>query len=178
VLGAGGAVGQVAVAAARLLGAAEVVAVARSAEARQRARAAGASTVVEMAGDPAVLAARLAEASGGPFDVVVDPVFGAGATAAARLLAGGGRLVNLGGAAGDAATLSSAALRSRSAEVLGYTNNALTPEQRAEAVTAVLGHAAAGRLAVAHEVLPLAGVTDAWERLRDGRAATRLVLTP
>jgi hypothetical protein len=34
--------------------------------------------------------------------------------------------------------------RSRSADVLGYPNNALTPAQRAAAVDAVLAHAAAG----------------------------------
>ena len=100
------------------------------------------------------------------------------ASAAARVLAPGGRLVNLGGASGDEAAFSSAVLRSRSAEVLGYTNNALTPGQRAEALTAVLGHAAAGRLGVAHEVLPLAAVERAWRRQATGDAGIRLVLAP
>ena len=49
-------------------------------------------------------------------------------------------------------------------------------EQRADArrsgaaaLTAVAEHAAAGRLAVAHEVVPLADVADAWRRQADGR---------
>jgi NADPH:quinone reductase-like Zn-dependent oxidoreductase len=178
VLGGGGAVGQAAVGAARLLGAGRVVAVSRSAAGQHRARAAGADAVVPHTGDADDLAARITEATGGPADVVVDPVFGVAATAASQVLAVGGRLVNLGGASGDTAEFSSAVLRSRSAEVLGYTNNALTPAQRAAAVTAVAEHAAAGRMAVAHEVLPLAEAATAWERQATGDVGVRLVLTP
>ena len=84
----------------------------------------------------------LSEALGGPAHVVVDPVFGWVADAAARALAPYGRLVNLGGSAGDGATLSSAVLRGKTLDVLGYTNNALTPDQRAEALTGVVALAA------------------------------------
>jgi len=175
VLGAGGAVGQVAVGAARLLGAARVVAVCRAGRSVERARRAGADEVVELTDDVDALTGRLAGACGGDADVVVDPVFGTAATAASRVLAPGGRLVNLGGASGDSAVFSSAVLRGRSADVLGYTNNALTPGQRAAALDAVLGHAAAGRLAVEHEVLPMAMVAEAWRRTADG--AVRQVLS-
>jgi NADPH:quinone reductase-like Zn-dependent oxidoreductase len=178
VLGAGGAVGQAAIGAARVLGAGRVIAVCRSAEAQERARSLGADVVVPLEGDADALTGRLAEAAGGHVDVVVDPVFGTAATAAVRVLGEGGRLVNLGGASGDVAEFSSSVLRSRSAEVLGYTNNALTVAQRAEAVTAVARHAAEGRLAVAHEVLPLDAATDAWRRQAEGRAGVRLVLAP
>jgi NADPH:quinone reductase-like Zn-dependent oxidoreductase len=178
VLGAGGAVGQAAVGAARLLGAGRVVAVCRSEEAQERARRAGADVVVPLSGDVDHLTARFQDASHGRVDVVVDPVFGAAATAASRVLAEGGRLVNLGGASGDVAEFSSAVLRSRSVQVLGYTNNALDPGERAAALTAVAGHAAEGRLGVAHEVLPLTEATAAWTRQAEGRAGVRLVLTP
>ncbi len=110
-------------------------------------------------------------------DVVVDPVFGTAATAAARVLAPGGRLVNLGGASGDVAEFSSAVLRSRSAEVLGYTNNALTPEQRRTAVAEVARALAAGSLAVAHERVPFEAVAEAWRR-QVSDPGVRLVLTP
>jgi len=175
VLGAGGAVGQVAVGAARVLGAARVVAVCRPGRSAERARGAGADEVVELTGGVDELADRLARACGGAADVVVDPVFGTAATAASRVLAAGGRLVNLGGASGDTAQFSSSVLRSRSAEVLGYTNNALTPAQRAAALDTVLGHAAAGRLGVAHDVLPMSRVAEAWARTAQG--GTRQVLT-
>ncbi|WP_346618691.1 zinc-binding alcohol dehydrogenase family protein [Blastococcus montanus] len=178
VLGAGGAVGQAAVGAARSFGAGRVVAAARSVAARERALAAGADAVVATDGDTDALAARFADAAGGRLDLVVDPVFGPAATAAARALSAGGRLVNLGGASGDVADFSSAVLRGKSLSVLGYTNNALTPAERAEAVTAIAREAAAGRLAVAHEQVPLADVAAAWRRQATGDPGVRLVLTP
>jgi NADPH:quinone reductase-like Zn-dependent oxidoreductase len=177
VLGAGGAVGQVAVGAAKLLGAARVVAVCRSAGAAERAWRAGADDVVTLTGDVGELAAAIEAAAGGGVDVVIDPVFGAAATAASRVLAPGGRLVNLGGASGDTAEFSSSVLRSRSAAVLGYTNNALTPARRAEALAAVVGHAQSGALAVDHEVLSFAEVADGWLATGKG-AGRRAVLTP
>ena len=156
VLGAGGVVGQVAVQAARLLGASRVVAAARSERARAAAGQAGADAVVALGDDDAArLTARLLEAAAGPVDVVVDPLAGVPATAAVSALAEHGRLVNLGSSAGPAVSVDSATLRSRSASVLGYTNNALTTQRRAEVLGTVLGHAAAGRLTVAHEVRPL-----------------------
>ena len=178
VLGAGGAVGQAAVGAAKLLGAGRVVAVARSAASRERALAAGADEAVAPGPEVDVFAARLAEATGGRLDLVVDPVFGPAATAASRVLSPGGRLVNLGGASGDVAEFSSAVLRARSASVLGYTNNALTVGQRRAALTAVARHAAAGALAVAAEQVALADAADAWLRQATGDPGVRLVLTP
>ena len=175
VLGGGGAVGQAGIGAARALGASTVVAVARTTSV-DRARAAGADLVVPLGDDVDALAAVLSEA--GPFDVVLDPVWGHAATAASRALGEGGRLVNLGGGSGDEAALQSSVLRSRSASVLGYTNNALTPEQRAAALTAVLAHAAAGRIRMAYDVRPLAEVETAWTRQADGRAHARYVLVP
>jgi NADPH:quinone reductase-like Zn-dependent oxidoreductase len=178
VLGAGGTVGQVAVAAAKLLGAGRVVAVCRSDAADERARRAGADEVVRLDPDVDRLTESLTDAVRGRVDVVVDPVFGVAATAASRVLAPFGRLVNLGGAGGDVAEFSSAVLRSHTASVLGYTNAMLSPDQQREALEAVLGHAAAGRLAVAHEQVPLSGVSDAWRRQASGQAGVRLVVTP
>lgn len=175
VLGGGGAVGQTGIGAARVLGGSTVVAVARP-DSVDRARAAGADLVVPLGADADALAATLEPA--GPFDVVLDPVWGIAATAASRVLAPGGRLVNLGGASGDEAALQSSVLRSRSAAVLGYTNNALTPAQRREAVTAVFAQAAAGHIRMAYDVRPLAQVAEAWERQASGDAGARSVLLP
>jgi NADPH:quinone reductase-like Zn-dependent oxidoreductase len=178
VLGAGGAVGQVGVGAAVALGAGRVVAVCRGEAARERALASGAAAAVAFTDDVDRLAGELAEALGGHADVVLDPVFGPAATAAGRVLAEGGRLVNLGGAAGDTAEFSSALLRSRTASVLGYTNNALTPAQKGEALTAVLRQAAAGRIGVLAETLPITEAEQAWRRQAAGTGGLRLVLTP
>lgn len=180
VLGAGGTVGQVALQAARLRGAGRVVAAARSEDARERARRAGADEVVRLDGedDAASLSSRLADALGGHADVVVDPLCGVPATAAGLVLADGGRLVNLGSSAGPRAEFDSAVLRSRSAAILGYTNASLGPAERHDALTAVLTHAAGGRLWVDHETVPLAEAADAWVRQAEGRTTGRLVLVP
>ena len=174
VLGGGGAVGQVAIGAARVLGASGVVAVVRSDASRERALAAGADEVVALSPDTDELTRLLGDPT---YDVVIDPVFGVAATAASRVLAPGGRLVNLGGSSGDEAVFSSSVLRSRTASVLGYTNNALTTDQRRDALTAVLQHAAVGAITVAYETVTLADVTTAWTRQSTGRTSGRLVLT-
>jgi NADPH2:quinone reductase len=179
VLGAGGVVGQAAVQLARLHGAEQVVAAARSRDGQERALAAGADAVVALdTDDVAELAARLGAAVEGPVDLVLDPLYGVPAAAAARCLRPGGRLVNLGGSAAEHAPLDSSTIRGRSLQVLGYTNNALTREQRATALSAVARHAAAGELTVAHEVVPLEDATEAWQRQAEGRTTGRLVLVP
>jgi NADPH:quinone reductase-like Zn-dependent oxidoreductase len=178
VLGGGGAVGQSGIGAARVLGAERVVAVARSEQAQRRAGEAGADVVVPMVDDVDELTARLAEATGGAVDVVLDPVFGTAATAASRVLGPGGRLVNLGGASGDEAVFSSSVLRSRSANVLGYTNNALTRDQRRDALTAVLRHASAGRISMSVDSRPLEAAEESWRRHDGGESSSRLVLLP
>ncbi|TDW83853.1 NADPH:quinone reductase-like Zn-dependent oxidoreductase [Kribbella pratensis] len=174
VLGGGGAVGQVAIGAARVLGASRVVAVVRSDASRERALAAGADEAVALSTDVDELTARLGEPT---YDVVIDSVFGVAATAASRALAAGGRLVNLGGSSSDEAVFSSAVLRSKSASILGYTNNALTEDQRRDALTAVLQHAATGEITVAYETATLADVESAWKRQTTGNTPGRLVLT-
>jgi NADPH:quinone reductase-like Zn-dependent oxidoreductase len=178
VLGASGTVGQVGVQSARLLGAGRVIAACRDAHGRVRATALGADAVADLSGDDVgVIADRLGEAAAGPIDVVLDPVWGRPAEAALRVLAPGGRLVNLGSAAGPQAALGSAELRGGTLSVLGYTNNALSHEQKAGALSEILGHAAAGRLSADHETLPLARAAEAWARC--GRAPhRRAVLTP
>jgi NADPH:quinone reductase-like Zn-dependent oxidoreductase len=180
VLGAGGAVGQVAVAVAKHHGAARVVGACRSEAAAARARHNGADAVVILSqdGDVEDLSAALGDALEGTADVVIDPVFGWVAEAALRVMTPFGRLVNLGGSAGDAAALSSAAVRGKSLSVLGYTNNAITPEQRAEALTSVLELARDGLATVEHRVRPLAEVADAWAELASGATYVRQVLVP
>jgi NADPH:quinone reductase-like Zn-dependent oxidoreductase len=178
VLGAGGVVGQVAVQAAAALGAGAVVAASRRESARERALRSGASAVVDLAdADVDELEVRLRAVAVGPFDLVLDPVCGDASTAALRLLAERGRLVHLGSSGGPIASFSSAALRSGSHSILGYTNNSLIPQQRAEALTSVLELAAEGRCTVAAEPFPLADVAQAWNRAAEGPDGRVVVLT-
>ncbi|WP_374454489.1 zinc-binding alcohol dehydrogenase family protein [Nocardioides sp.] len=179
VLGAGGAVGQAAIGAARAQGAGRVVAVCRAGDSAARAAAQGPDAVVELGDpDPGVLAEALLEVLPARADVVVDPVFGWVAEAAVRAMAPGGRLVNLGGSASDIATVSSAVLRGSGMSLLGYTNNALSPDQRAEALTAIAALAADGRIGVAHAARPLGEVEDAWQVQQGGGSGVRQVLVP
>jgi NADPH:quinone reductase-like Zn-dependent oxidoreductase len=178
VLGAGGVVGQVAVQAAAALGAGAVVAASRRPAGRERALRRGATAVVDLAdADVDELEARMREAAGGQVDLVVDPVCGDASTAALRLLAEHGRLVHLGSAGGPSASFTSAALRSGSHSILGYTNNSLTLQQRAEALTRVLELSAAGRCVVEAETFPLADVGSAWARAAQGPDG-RVVILP
>jgi NADPH:quinone reductase-like Zn-dependent oxidoreductase len=179
VLGAGGVVGQAAVQLARTAGARRVVAGARSPEARARAARAGADAVVALdTGDVGELARRFAGAADGPVDLVLDPLFGAPAAAAARTLRPGGRLVNLGSSADETCPIDSSTIRGKSLRLLGYTNNELSAGQRAASIAFVAEQAASGRLAVAHETVPLEDAAEAWRRQGEGTAAGRIVLTP
>ena len=114
---------------------------------------------------------------GGPADLVIDPVFGGPSEAAVSVLGNGGRLVNLGGSAGDTATFSSAALRSKTLDILGYTNNALSPQQRADALRSVLTLAADGAVHIDYEEIDLADCARGWQEAA-GLSGRRLVFTP
>lgn len=177
VLGSSGVVGTVALQAARLHGASAVYGAAVEPTARAAALELGADGFVQLDRDDDVdaLAARMREAVG-EVDVVLDPLCGVPASAAALCLAPGGRLVNLGSSAGLTASFSSAHLRSGSREIRGYTNNDLTPEQRRAALAAIEEHAAAGRLRAPYEVFGLDEVAEAWTRQARGDVAGRAVV--
>lgn len=178
VLGATGVVGQLAVQAARLLGAGRVVAAGRDAQMLARAERLGADATVNMTdvgGDD--LTAAFRAAAGGDVDVVHDPLWGAPAAAAVEALGVGGRLVQLGQSAGPDATISSASVRGRHLDIRGYLNFLVPPEMRRDAYRALIEHAAAGRIAVDAERIPLAQVADAWERVQRS-PHRKLVLVP
>jgi NADPH:quinone reductase-like Zn-dependent oxidoreductase len=179
ILGGGGAVGQAAIQLARLNGARRVIAACRSQDARARAEQAGADEVVPLDGaDVAELSARLNKAADGAVDLVIDPLFGVPAAAALRALRPGGRLVNLGSAAGETAPFDSATLRSGSLSILGYTNNDLTVDQRADALGTIAEHAQAGRLTLDYQTVAMSDITEAWHRQATGRSSRRLVVVP
>ncbi|MFM6850764.1 MAG: zinc-binding alcohol dehydrogenase family protein [Terrabacter sp.] len=177
VLGSSGIVGTVALQAARLNGAGAVFGAATSPGAAEAARSAGADGFVQLSrGDDVDGAAARIRQVAGEVDLVIDPLCGVPASAALLCLAPRGRLVNLGSSAGATATFSSAHLRSGSRMVRGYTNNDLTPEQRADALSAIGKHAADGELSVPFEVFPLEQVAIAWERQRAGQVDGRAVI--
>ncbi|HEY2714604.1 MAG TPA: zinc-binding alcohol dehydrogenase family protein [Solirubrobacterales bacterium] len=177
VLGASGVVGQIAVQAARLLGAGKVVAAARDEASLERARhELGADAVVALGGE-GDLAAHLREAAGGGYDVVVDPLWGEPALAALAALNRDGRLISVGNAAGESAELAVRDFRNRLGRIIGHTNFHAPPEVKREAYATMARHAAAGEIVVPIEERPLDEVAAAW----DEQAASprrKLVLRP
>jgi len=174
VLGASGTVGQVAVQAARLLGAGRIVAAGRSREGLERAEALGADAVVALGDD---LEDELREASGGGIDVVVDPLWGEPAVAALKVANRFARHVALGQSAGPQATISSLDVRTKSLSIVGHTNYAVPLEDRRAAYERMAALAAGGELSVDYERVALDDVAAAWERLRSGPGA-KLVVFP
>jgi NADPH:quinone reductase-like Zn-dependent oxidoreductase len=157
ILGATGVVGQIGVQAARLLGAGRVIAAGRDAD---RLAAIDADAHVQL---PAT-ADDLREAAGGLIDVVLDPLWGEHAQTATEAMNMNGRLVMLGQAAGQEATLDAGVVRGKTLRILGHANAATPPDVKYAAFRTMCEHAAAGRLAVDYEEIPLDRVSEAWER--------------
>jgi NADPH2:quinone reductase len=176
ILGAGGAVGQVGIVAAQQLGAGRVVGAARGARSLERATELGADAVVSLDGNRDDIAAAISGAFDGEGpDVVVDPLWGTPAEAAVQAMAFGGRLVQLGRSAGDNATFDSAAVRGKCLQIIGHTNFANTPEEKGEALDVMFEWARSGVLDVAHEVLPLDSISEAWQRQAAGPGLKLLI---
>ena len=170
VLGATGVVGQIGVQAARVLGAGRVIAAGRDPERLERVEA---DAHVRL---PAT-AEELREAVGGGIDVVLDPLWGEHAAAATEAMNANGRLVVLGQSAGAEATLDSGVVRGKALQVLGHANALTPPEVKHAAYRAMCDHAAAGRLKVEYEELPLDDVAQAWER-QAASPHVKLILVP
>ena len=176
VLAASGVVGQVAVQAAKLLGAGRVVAAARSPEGLERALSLGADASVRLDGN-ADLPAALAEAAEGRIDVVVDPLFGEPFVAAVNAASFGARIVQLGAGAGADALVPSAAIRGKMLVIMGHTNFAAPPEIKHEAYGRLAQAAGAGDLKVAVDPIALASGTGGLARLTAG-SHHKIVLVP
>jgi NADPH:quinone reductase-like Zn-dependent oxidoreductase len=152
VLGATGAVGQVAVQAAKLLGAEHVVAAGRDEAGLDRARELGADDAVGLDGD-----------FGEP-TYVVDPLCGEPLERAVEAAAPGARLVQLGQSAAPAATLTSAAVRGKQLEIYGFSDFAVPADVFYEHYRLLVGHALAGEVRLDIEQVPLDDVASAWDR--------------
>ena len=173
VLGAAGAVGSVAVQAARLLGAGRVIAAILDGERPPP----GADTAVTLTPGQDWAAGFRDASGGGGADLIIDPVWGEPALAALKAAAPGARLVQIGNMAGETAQLAAPILRANKVDVLGHAVFHAPAEVRREGYLRLTQHAARGDITVSREVMPLADVASAWERQRAG-AGTKLVLVP
>jgi NADPH2:quinone reductase len=167
VLGATGTAGMVALQGARLFGAQRVVAVGRNPERLEETRELGADETVQL--DDADVVARLKEASGGIGPtVVIDMLWGAPVVAAAEAAAPRARIVNVGQSAGAEAQLTSAAVRGKELDILGFSNFGRTPQELRDLYLGLLAHAQAGRIRVPIETFSLDEVDEAWRRQAAG----------
>jgi NADPH:quinone reductase-like Zn-dependent oxidoreductase len=167
ILGATGSAGMVALQGARLLGAQRVVAVGRDPERLEATREHGADEIVRLGGPDVV--ARFKEASGGVGPtVVIDMLWGEPVVAAAEAAAPHARIVNVGQSAGAEAPLTSAAVRGKELELLGFSNFGRTPAELRELYLGLLAHAQAGRIRVPLERFSLDDVARAWDRQAAG----------
>jgi NADPH:quinone reductase len=174
VLGATGAVGQMAVQLAKLMGAARVVGGGRSAERLERVRELGADEVVPLGdGD---LAEAFQEAAGGQLDIVIDPLWGEPAMAALRAIATEGRLVNVGQSAGTDVRIPLEIVRNRQGAIHAISSGWTGLERKIVAYRRLLEHAVAGRITVDREIVPLDDVAAAWER-QEASPGRKLVIS-
>lgn len=178
VLGATGIVGRVAVQAAKLLGAARVVAAGRDRVSLSSTLEIGADAVVLLDdADVGALTERIQAAfgGGGP-SYVFDPLWGPAIEASVQAARPHARIVNLGQSAGAEATLPSGAVRGKQLDILGYLNFAVPAVTRAEGHRALLEHAAAGQMQVPVQCAGLDQVTDYWRRQADGPRSKFVIL--
>jgi NADPH:quinone reductase len=176
VLGATGAVGQVAVQMAKLRGAARIVAAGRNAELLARAEQLGADASVRLddAGD-LVEAFKAAFDGQGP-SYVFDPLWGEPGAAAVEAAAPGARIVQLGQSAGPTATLASAAIRFKQLTIFGHTNYRVPPDELATEYQRLVEAAMAGDVVIDVERVALDDIADTWQRQADGSADRKLVV--
>jgi len=179
ILGATGVAGQLAIQVARLLGARRVIAAGRNVDALASAEV---DAIVAL-GQPedAVREAFAAEAASG-IDVVIDYLWGRPTELLLEALARGfkaesthkTRLVEVGAMAGSTITLPAATLRSIDLTLLGSGFGAAPLDRILAAIPTLFQMAAAGKLTVATEPVPLAEIEAAWNRVEKGR---RIVFT-
>jgi NADPH2:quinone reductase len=178
VLGAGGGVGLAAVQLGALLGA-TVTAVASSAEKLAAAQAHGATHLVDhrTAGD---LRQALKAVLPGGGDVVVDPVGGALAEPALRVLRWGGRFVTVGYASGEIPRIPLNLVLLKGVQVVGFEYLAFATHRPEEMAA---NDAELARLVVEGRArphvgarFPLAEVAAALRLVADGRAVGKVVL--
>jgi len=176
VLAASGVLGQIAVQAAKLLGAGRVVAAARSPEGLARCMELGADASVRL-DEPGDLSAAMAQAGEGRIDVVLDPLWGEPLVAALGAASFGARVVQIGAGAGAEATIPSAAIRGKMLVLMGHTNFAAPPEVKREAYARMADAAARDEIEVDVDPLGLDQVGEAWRRLAAG-SHRKIVLVP
>lgn len=177
VLGATGAVGQLAVQVAHLRGAGRVIGLARDQAALKRLLTLGADAVVELrAGEGSEeLAARLLAAAG-PADVVLDGLYGVPLEAALQVCAPRARVVNIGNAAGATALVPAGLLRGKQLTLSGFAGLHTPLRDKRAALTWLWAALARGDLRIEVHPCGLEELPAAWRAQANSPHAKCVIL--
>jgi NADPH:quinone reductase-like Zn-dependent oxidoreductase len=179
ILGATGVAGQLAIQTARIMGAKRVIAAGRNVAAIS---AASVDTVIGLAEPEEAIAEALAKEVGSGIDVVIDYIWGRPAELTLEALAKGfktiatrsTRYVEVGASAARTITLPAEVLRAVDLTLKGSGFGAAKLEEIFAAIPKLFEQAAAGKLTIDVEPVPLTEVESAWNRTGKGR---RIVFT-
>jgi NADPH2:quinone reductase len=164
VLGATGAVGQLAIQVAHQRGAGRVVGVARDRAALERLPDLGADAVVDLrAGESTEELAERLRAVSGPVDVVLDGIYGAPLEAALQVCAPRARVVNVGNPAGATARISAGLLRGKQLTLSGFAGLHTPLPAKQTALTWLWNALARDELQVDVRTFPLDDLPAAWQ---------------
>jgi NADPH2:quinone reductase len=177
VLGATGAVGRIAVQAAKVLGAGRVIAAALADERLVRLRELGPDAVVEI-DRVSDLTQALRSAAPGGVDVTIDLLWGEPGLAAMGAAARFARHVEVGSVAADELVLPAPLIRSVSLDVRGFSVAHPPIEVKREGYLRLTEHAARGDITVDIEPIAIEDVASAWERQRRAAGGPKLVIIP
>ena len=163
VLGATGAVGQIAVQLARQHAARRVIGAGRNRAVLEHVLGLGADAVVDLRPDEGEdeLAVRLLAAAG-PVDVVLDGLFGLPLQAALCVCAPRARVVNIGNLSGATAQLPAGLLRGKQLTVSGFAGLHTPLQDKRAALTWLWGALASGTLRIGIRTFTLGQLAAAW----------------
>lgn len=164
VLGATGAVGQLAVQIAHRMGAGRVVGVARDRVALEQLLGLGADAVVQLDADESdeELAVRLRAATG-DVDVVLDGLYGLPLQAALRVCGSHARVINVGNSAGPTASIPAGLLRGKQLRVSGFAGLHIPLRDKQEALFWLWEKLSRGEIKIEVRPFPLERISTAWQ---------------
>jgi NADPH2:quinone reductase len=163
VLGASGTLGSVAVQASKQLGAARVIGAAR----RTDLVPASADEVFDLGSEAEFPAATL----------IIDALWGEPLQRALAAAEPGVRVVHCGQSAGPAATLQSAWVRGKVADIFGHSLFSVPDDVAANGFRELCEHASDGTVAVETEAYPLEEIAAAWQHQASGSPGRKIVIS-
>ena len=176
VLGASGAVGQIAIQAARLSGAGRIVAAMRNPDGSERARRLGAHAVVALGGEDDTSALQAACLPGAT--LLIDTLWGAPIVAAIPALAPRARIIQVGGGAGPIVEFPAGPLRGGRIDIRGFSVFNERQSDLALSFQELASAAGRGEVVMPIEEVPLGDGPVAWARQAAGTGGVKLVLVP